>query len=129
MCWGSGVCEACYIDAIRKSYTFELERVRYAMEVGGRSVLMVTALAAFFSLLLTSLLMLILTKPLIEVSNVAKEVVAGNIKSRARIWSRDEIGEVAISGERPALRLIENVIPGKTVDRCSPRTHCRPVRS
>lgn len=77
------------------SYLLTDDRVRIAMENGSRSVLMVTLLAAFVSVLLTFVLMLILTRPLLELRQVAQSVADGNLSSRARIWTQDEIGEVA----------------------------------
>lgn len=79
------------------SYILDDQRVKIAMDVGGRSVLLVTGLAALFSLVLALYLTLFLTKPLIELSNVAKDVAEGRTNSRARIWSKDEIGDLALS--------------------------------
>lgn len=77
------------------SYLLTDERVQMAMEAGSRSVSLVTALSAVASILLTSLLMLSLTKPLLELRQVAQRVADGDLASRARIWVQDEIGEVA----------------------------------
>jgi signal transduction histidine kinase len=79
------------------SYILDDQRVELAMSVGSRSVLLVTGLVTVLALLLALLLTLFLTKPLIELSNVAKDVAGGNIQSRARVWSQDEIGELALS--------------------------------
>ena len=79
------------------SYLITDERVQIAMEAGGRSVLLVTALAAVFSVLLTFLLMLSLTQPLLELRQVAQRVADGDLAFRARVRARDEIGEVADS--------------------------------
>mgnify|MGYP000418668939 FL=1 len=65
------------------------------MQAGSRSVIFVTALAAIASVLLTALLMLSLTKPLLELRQAAQRVAEGDIESRARVWVPDEIGEVA----------------------------------
>ncbi len=77
------------------SYLLTDDRVRIAMQNGSRSVAMVTILAAVISVLLTFVLMLILTRPLLELRQVALNVAEGNLTSRARIWTQDEIGEVA----------------------------------
>ncbi len=79
------------------SYLLTDERVQMAMEAGSRSVSLVTALSALASILLTSVLMLSLTKPLLELRQVAQRVADGDFASRARIWVQDEIGEVARS--------------------------------
>lgn len=79
------------------SYLITDERVQIAMEAGGRSVLLVTALAAVISVLLTFLLMLSLTQPLLELRQVAQRVAEGDLVFRARIRARDEIGELADS--------------------------------
>lgn len=79
------------------SYLLSNERVQIAMEAGGRSVLFVTVLAAGFSILLTFLLMFVLTRPLLELHQVARQVADGKLESRAQIWANDEIGQVADS--------------------------------
>jgi len=79
------------------SFLLTDERVQMAMQAGSRSVSLVTALSAVVSILLTSLLMLSLTKPLLELRQVAQKVSDGDFASRARIWVQDEIGEVARS--------------------------------
>ncbi|MBC8334041.1 MAG: HAMP domain-containing protein [Anaerolineales bacterium] len=77
------------------SYLLSDERVQGAMEAGSRSVILVTALAAILSILLTFLLMLSLTRPLLELRQVAQRVVEGDLDVRSRIPARDEIGQVA----------------------------------
>jgi signal transduction histidine kinase len=79
------------------SFLLTDERVQMAMQAGSRSVSLVTALSGVASFLLTSLLMLSLTKPLLELRQVAQKVSDGDFASRARIWVQDEIGEVARS--------------------------------
>lgn len=77
------------------SYLISDDRVYIAMQAGSRSVIFVTALAAIASVLLTALLMLSLTKPLLELRQAAQRVAEGDVESRARVWVPDEIGEVA----------------------------------
>ncbi|MEJ2749859.1 MAG: HAMP domain-containing protein, partial [Anaerolineae bacterium] len=72
-------------------------RVQAAMQAGGRSVTLVTFLAAAGSIILASFLTFILTRPLTELNTMAQQVAAGNLESRARVWSKDEIGEVAVA--------------------------------
>ncbi|GEM_PF-356275 len=79
------------------SYLLSDERVQIAMEAGSRSVVLVTALAAVLSILLTFLLMLSLTQPLLELRQVAQKVANGDLAFRAQIRARDEVGEVADS--------------------------------
>lgn len=79
------------------SYLLTDERVKIAMEAGSRSVILVTVLATVVSIILTFLLMFILTKPLLELRQVAFQVAGGDLASRARVWANDEIGEVALS--------------------------------
>ncbi|MGQ9683889.1 MAG: ATP-binding protein [Anaerolineae bacterium] len=76
------------------SWLLESNRVRVAMEAGGRSVLLVTALAAVLSLALTYEMMVLLTQPLLELREVAHRVAEGELGARARLWAKDEIGEV-----------------------------------
>lgn len=68
------------------SYLISDDRVYIAMQAGSRSVIFVTALAAIASVLLTALLMLSLTKPLLELRQAAQRVAEGNVESRARVW-------------------------------------------
>jgi signal transduction histidine kinase len=79
------------------SYLLIDERVKIAMQAGSRSVVLVTVLATVMSIILTFLLMFILTKPLLELREVALRVAAGHLATRARVWANDEIGEVALS--------------------------------
>lgn len=77
------------------SYLLTDVRVEAAMQAGGRSVLLVTVLAAAGSFILSSLLTFILTRPLLAVREMAQEVASGNLEARAPVWSNDEIGDVA----------------------------------
>lgn len=79
------------------SYLLSNERVRVAMEAGSRSVTYVTLLAAIASIFFSLLLTFILTRPLLDLHDVAREVTAGNLAARAPIWANDEIGDVARS--------------------------------
>lgn len=72
-------------------------RVHAAMAAGSRSVAFVTVLSAIASGMLTFLMMLVLTQPLLELRRVAQRISEGDLTSRARIWAKDEIGEVAQS--------------------------------
>lgn len=79
------------------SWLLEADRVGAAMESGGRSIIMVTALATALSLVVSWLLMLILTEPLLELKRVADKVRAGELDQRADVRYADEIGEVGRS--------------------------------
>lgn len=79
------------------SYLLTDQRVRAAMTVGGRSVMLVTFLAALGSVILASVLTYIVTRPLLALREMAQRVAEGDLGSRARVWSRDEIGQVAVS--------------------------------
>jgi signal transduction histidine kinase len=79
------------------SYILTDVRVEAAMSSGSRSVLFVTVIAAFFSIILLALLVHILNTPIDALKETAEEVAAGNYDSRAEIWARDEIGVLATS--------------------------------
>jgi signal transduction histidine kinase len=79
------------------SYLLSEEKVQIAMQAGGRSVLFVTILVAIGSILLTFLLMVLLTRPLLELRDTALQVTQGDLTSRSKVYSKDEIGEVAHS--------------------------------
>lgn len=79
------------------SYILTDNRVEAAMQAGGRSVVLVTVLAAMASIILASLLTFLLTRPLQSLREMAQQVAGGNLSARAPIWSKDEIGDVAIA--------------------------------
>lgn len=89
------------------SYLLTDVRVQAAMRAGGRSVLVVTFLAASGSLALAWLLTFILTRPLLDVREMAQRVAAGELETRAPVWSNDEIGEVARSINTMTDRLVQ----------------------
>lgn len=90
------------------SWLLDSQRVQVAMQVGGRSVMLVTLLAAGMSLLLSSLLMLLLTNPILELKRVADQVRGGALDKRAPVRSRDEIGQVAESFNRMVDQLVRS---------------------
>jgi len=67
------------------------------MLAGSRSVILVTVLAAAGSIFLAYFLTFILTRPLLALREMAQKVAAGHLDVRAPVWSKDEIGEVAIA--------------------------------
>lgn len=77
------------------AYLIPDESVELAMQAGSRSVILVSIIAAAGAILLTLMLMFLLTQPLVELKNSAQEVADGDLTSRAKVWSKDEIGEVA----------------------------------
>ena len=79
------------------SYLLTDDRVRAAMAAGGRSVLLVTFLAAMGSVILAAVLTYIVTRPLLALREMAQRVAKGDLGNRARVWSHDEIGQVAMS--------------------------------
>lgn len=79
------------------SYLLTDVRVEAAMRAGGRSVILVTILAAAGSFVLASLLTFILIRPLLDLRDMALKVAEGQLDTRATVWSKDEIGEVAIA--------------------------------
>lgn len=82
------------------SWLLKPEQVEAAMQAGGRSVLLVTLLAACASVLLSSWLMFLLTRPLLELKHTADQVRVGDLALRAPVRGRDEIGQVAESFNR-----------------------------
>lgn len=88
------------------SYLLTDVRVEAAMNAGSRSVVFVTVLAAFFSVLILTLLVHVLTRPIQALINTAKKVAAGETETRAEVWAHDEIGSLAISINQ----MIDNLI-------------------
>jgi signal transduction histidine kinase len=79
------------------SYLLTDVRVEAAMRAGNRSVLLITLLAAAGSLVIASFLNFLLTRPLVDLRDMALKVADGNLEARAPVWAKDEIGEVAIA--------------------------------
>lgn len=79
------------------SYILTDTRVEAAMNAGSRSVMFVTGIAAFFSIILLLLLVYILTNPIDTLKQTAERVAAGEYDLRAEVWARDEIGSMAES--------------------------------
>ncbi len=91
------------------SYTMSAQRIAIAMEAGGRSVTLVTVLAAVASSMLTFVMMLVITQPLLELLQAVHRVAAGDLSARAKVWARDEIGEVA----EAVNRMIDQLVAGQ----------------
>ena len=79
------------------SYLLTDVRVEAAMRAGNRSVILITILAAAGSLVIASFLTFVLTRPLVDLRDMAIEVSQGNLNARATVWAKDEIGEVALA--------------------------------
>ncbi|MAT99629.1 MAG: hypothetical protein CL608_21005 [Anaerolineaceae bacterium] len=79
------------------SYLLTDVRVEAAMRAGNRSVLLITILAAAGSLVIASFLTFLLTRPLVDLRDMALKVAEGNLDARATVWAKDEIGEVALA--------------------------------
>ena len=88
------------------SYLLTDVRVNAAMQAGSRSVLFVTGIAAFLSIIVLALLVDILNTPIIALKKTAEDVAAGKFTSRATVWARDEIGDLAVSVNR----MIDNFV-------------------
>lgn len=91
------------------SITMSPQRVAVAMEAGGRSVTLVTVLGAIASSMLTFVMMLVITQPLLELVQAVHRVAAGDLSARAKVWARDEIGEVA----EAVNRMIDELVSGQ----------------
>lgn len=76
------------------SYLLTEERVLQAMSIGMRGVFIITALAAVFGLAIASFLTWFLTRPILDMTAVARRVKNGNLLVRAPVWANDEIGEL-----------------------------------
>lgn len=79
------------------SYILTDQRVQAAMQAGSRSVVLVTILAALASTFFAFILTYLLTRPLLDLHETAQQVSSGKLESRAKVWAKDEIGEVARS--------------------------------
>ncbi|MGA9534029.1 MAG: ATP-binding protein [Anaerolineales bacterium] len=90
------------------SWILDPQRVDVAMQAGGRSIMLVTVLAAGFSLLVGSVLILVLTNPLLELKRTADQVRSGDLERRAPVRTKDEIGQVAGAFNRMLDRLVES---------------------
>lgn len=77
------------------SYLLSDQRVQAAMGAGSRSVILVTILAALASIFFALMLTYLLTRLVLDLRDAALDVSKEKLDSRAKIWSKDEIGEVA----------------------------------
>ena len=77
------------------SYLVPNESVLMAMEVGSRSVFLVSILSAIVAILFAVVQLYWLTRPILELQKAANAVAKGDLDSRATIMSNDEIGKVA----------------------------------
>ncbi|MFW5708842.1 MAG: histidine kinase [Chloroflexota bacterium] len=76
------------------SYLLSEERVEQAMAVGMRSVSIITVLSALAGLGIGSFLTWLLTRPILDMTFVARRVKDGDLSVRAPVWANDEIGEL-----------------------------------
>ena len=90
------------------SYLLTDVRVDAAMRAGQRSVQLVTFLGAAGSLVVAYFLTFILTRPLLALRKMAQRVAAGDLTARARIYSNDEIGELAAAVNTMTDRLVSS---------------------
>ncbi len=89
------------------SYFVMDQRVQAAMANGSRSVFLVTLLAAAGSIFFAYLLIFLLTRPLLDLRQVADDVSTGRLDARARVYTDDDIGKVAASVNTMLDRLVE----------------------
>jgi HAMP domain-containing protein len=87
------------------SYLIPDDQVLVAMEAGGLSVLLVS-IPSVRTTIFFSMMMYLLTHPLVELSKTSNQVAKGELASRANIWSQEEIGEVANSFNKMVDHLI-----------------------
>jgi len=76
------------------SYLLSEERVAQAMSVGMRSVVIITVFSALAGLGIGSFLTWFLTRPILELTFVARHIKDGDLSVRAPVWANDEIGEL-----------------------------------
>jgi signal transduction histidine kinase len=77
------------------SYLLIDARVHAAMEAGQRSVTLVTVLSAAMSIFVSIVLTFILTRPILALREMAQRVADGELDVRAKVWAKDEIGQLA----------------------------------
>lgn len=90
------------------SYLLSETCISVAMQVGSRSVILVTVLAAIASILFASTLTFLFTRPILELRKVALQVAGGKLDSRAQVLARDEVGEVAVAFNTMIDRLVDS---------------------
>lgn len=76
------------------SYLLSEERVAQAMSVGLRSVVIITIFSALAGIGIGSFLTWLLTRPILDMTFVARHVRDGDLSVRAPVWANDEIGEL-----------------------------------
>ena len=73
------------------------ERVQAAMAAGRRSVTLVTFLAAALSIYVSYVLTYILSRQILDLREMVQKVAGGQLDTRAQVWGRDEIGQLAVA--------------------------------
>ena len=76
------------------SYLLSEERVAQAMSIGMRGVVIITIMAALIGLGIAWFLTWLLTRPILDMTSVAKRIKTGDLVVRAPVWANDEIGEL-----------------------------------
>lgn len=79
------------------SYILIDARVQAAMNVGARSVALITILGSILSIFVSLFLTFILMRPILALRKMAQQVADGHLDTRAKVWAKDEIGELAIA--------------------------------
>jgi signal transduction histidine kinase len=83
-------------------------RVQAAMSAGRRSVTLVTFLAATMSVFISLFLSHVLSRQILALREMAQKVASGQLEARARVWGRDEIGQLAVAINTMTDHLVSN---------------------
>jgi nitrate/nitrite-specific signal transduction histidine kinase len=83
-------------------------RVQAAMAAGRRSVTLVTILAATLSVFISLFLSHVLSRQILALREMAQKVASGQLDARARVWGRDEIGQLAVAINTMTDHLVSN---------------------
>lgn len=76
------------------SYLLSEQRVAQAMAVGMRSVFIITLFAALAGLGIGYVMAWVLTRPVLDMTYIARRAKDGDLSVRAPVWANDEIGEL-----------------------------------
>jgi signal transduction histidine kinase len=76
------------------SYLLSEARVAQAISIGIRSVSIITLFAAIAGLGIGWFLTWFLTRPILDMTHVARRIKDGDLSVRAPVWANDEIGEL-----------------------------------